>query len=205
MHELGLPVQQMVLVKTHVEDLLADVAAIAIQAVLSMLVEDHLALKGQLLGVFVVEHTDATNLGFVLKVRAILDFNQLAHASYPEFIFKYEVLRIVEPLEIQATRLQIPVEEVGSLATLKKLMHRSIEELLQDLKLVSRSLPEEVLIDTPELQLHLQHLVVVLLDLVEFSLVSDEVNHHVEGEGIAIDEHPIVLCLQSVATGEHSR
>ena len=37
-HELGLAVQQVVLVEAHIEDLLADVAAVAVEAVLAMLV-----------------------------------------------------------------------------------------------------------------------------------------------------------------------
>jgi hypothetical protein len=44
---------------------------------------------------------------------------------------------------------------------------------------------------------------IILLDLVKFSLISDEIDHHVECQGISINEYSIVLSLQSVPPGKH--
>jgi hypothetical protein len=66
---------------------------------------------------------------------------------------------------------------------------------LKDLKLVTSAFSEQVLVYSPEFELHLKHLLIVLLDFVQLALVSDEVNHHVECQRIAINENTVLLCL----------
>lgn len=81
--------------------------------------------------------------------------------------------------------------------------HRPIKNILQNLKLVSSPVSEEVFLNAPELQLHLQHLLVILLNLMQFTLVSYKVKHHVKSKWISINKHLIILGLQSMPTRKH--
>lgn len=155
MNELGIAVQEMILVEAHVEDLLADVAAIAIKAILAMFIQYHLSFECKLLGVVMIKNADTTDLCLVLEVRPVLHFDQFPHSPYPKVFFENELVVIVQLSEIKASRLQVLIEEISSFATFEKLMDGSIEYLLQYFKFVARPLTEKVFIDAPEFELHL--------------------------------------------------
>lgn len=112
MNEFGLSIQQMVLVMTLVEYLLADVAAVSIQAVHTVLVENQLALKRQLLFIVMVQNADPAYFRFILEVGAILYFNQFSNSPNSKIFLEYKLFRIVKLLKIHSTLLQMFVEKV---------------------------------------------------------------------------------------------
>ena len=74
-----------------------------------------------------------------------------------------------------------------------------VNKLLHQLNLILSFLLKQVFVNTPKVEFHLQHLVIILLLLMHFSVISDEIDHEVKGEGVTIDEVPITLLFQPVS------
>ena len=55
----------------------------------------------------------------------------------------------------------------------------------------------------PILQLSIEHFLICQLLLIEQALRPYEVNHHLEGQWVAIDEYLVVLAMELVSSREH--
>ena len=97
---------------TLVEYLLADVAAVTIKAVHTVLVENQLTFKRQLLFIVMVKDTDPAYFCLILEVSTILHFYQFSNSSNSKIFLEYKLFRIVKLLKIHSTLLQMFIEKV---------------------------------------------------------------------------------------------
>lgn len=83
---------------------------------------------------------------------------------------------------------------------LEETSQRLIEHFLDYFEFVLRPLLKQLIVNAPVLKLHLEHVVVVLLLLVELAAVPYEVDHQAESERVPVDEYLLINFLQGVAT-----
>lgn len=108
---------------------------------------------------------------------SISDVDDLYNVEYFEFVLEFEFVLVVQFFEIKFILIQSLKEEIFALLLFEKVVDRPVEYFLDYLKSVGRLLAEQVGIDAPVLQLHVQHVLVALLLLVQLPAISDEIQH----------------------------
>ena len=170
-----------------VQSLTIDIPTKTVYLVRAVLRKDQFALVKR---VITKIHTAyETLLGVVL---AELDLRQLLYVPNPEVLVKLQFLFFDEPEEVEAGALiHVHVEELTTIILIKYLINGLVKNLLYHFKLIL--LPEDLLVNAPELELNLQHLVIFLLLLVKFAAITNEINQHFECLGIAINKDLAIL------------
>jgi hypothetical protein len=74
-----------------------------------------------------------------------------------------------------------------------------VKNLLDLLESVRRLLSEQVGINTPVLELHIEHTFILFLLFVQLSAISDKIKHETEGLRVSVDKYLVILFLKAMA------
>lgn len=140
-----------------------------------------------------------------MPLGTILNLNYLLYLIDLKIRFDLQHALIKKLFKINTdTGIQILLKELLSVGVLIEVHGLLVNQLLYHLKLVLGPLLKVFVVNGPEAQLQLEHLLIALHDLIHLSAVPDEVQHQIECNGVAINKDATLLgLLQLVPTGEH--
>ena len=111
---------------TFLKCFLINVHTEAVQAVLAVIIADHLPRECPLLFLGVVYYPYASNVYLLVEFRPILNGNQFFNISDPEFILEFQRPILIQVLKVVPTIIQVLEKKLIPLFPFKVLLVRTI-------------------------------------------------------------------------------